>query len=218
MKRTFFISGLGANERAFEKLKISKLNSVFLPWLKSEANESLESYSKRLIHEFDITQDDVLVGLSFGGIVAQQIALILGLKYVILISSFRTKEDLNKIFQFGLRNKLFRLMPSFKFPIISEAVAITLNAGSPDSKPIIKEMLDQTDMEMVKWSIQKIYELDQPIKPEIIKYNVIGTQDRIIDMWKNETTYEIEGGSHFMVYEKADEVSRILNQIISKET
>jgi len=41
-----------------------------------------------------LKKGDLLIGLSFGGLMAQQIAQIVGQDRIILISSFRTKDDL----------------------------------------------------------------------------------------------------------------------------
>lgn len=215
MKKIFYISGLGADETAFEKLDDFGFENVMVKWFKNNENESLKDYSQRIIHKYDISQKDMVVGLSFGGLIAQQIAQILGLKAVILISSFTSKADLQPIFRIGLKLKLFKLLPSIKLPFISEIVANYLNAGSAQSKPVINAMLQNTDMRLMKWSINKIYEHNSPLAPGIVKHNIIGTKDRIIGKWSNEWTYKIDGGSHFMVYEKSEAVSRIIKSIVN---
>ena len=77
----------------FENIRISSGNEVMVKWLKNNKDESLESYAKRIISKYNITNQDLVVGLSFGGLIAQQIAELIGSKQVILISSFRTKES-----------------------------------------------------------------------------------------------------------------------------
>lgn len=208
---------MGADETAFQKLEEVGRPKVMVKWLKHKAKESLCNYSNRLISEYKISESDIVVGLSFGGLVAQQIADILSHKCVILISSMRSKDDLNTVFKTGLNSSLYKLMPTFKVPIISEIVANFLNSGSKESKPVLKKMLDNTDMELLQWSLQKIYEQDKPIGNKIKKYNIIGSKDKIMRQWSNASTYKIEGGSHFMVFDKSPEISSLLRQIISAE-
>jgi pimeloyl-ACP methyl ester carboxylesterase len=214
VKNQFFISGLGADERVFSKLGDLGANKVFIEWLTNHDNESLHSYSQRLIDEYNIQQGDLLVGLSFGGLIAQQIAEILGMKTVILISSFRTKEDLKMIFNKGLTYRLHKLIPNVKSDLVANLVANFLNSGTASSRSIISEMVQSTDMSLMNWSIEKIYQQDTELAPGITKVNLIGSKDRIVKPWHNDTTHLIEGGSHFMVYEHAEIVSGMIRELV----
>ena len=216
VKKQYFIAGLGANERAFEKLGDFGTEKIMVLWLKNEDNESLNSYAQRIIETYKITKDDILVGLSFGGLIAQEIAVLLGMKYVILISSFRTKDDLRSIHSLGLKFKLFKLMPELNFPFISESVANFFNAGYKSSKPILKDMVMNMDMKLTKWSMEKIHEQNEVIGDQLVKYNIIGTKDRIMQTWENDQTFKIENGGHFMVYEHAEEISKIISKIVAE--
>jgi len=158
---------------------------------------------------------DLVAGLSFGGLIAQQIAELLDLKNVILISSFKSKNNLRFIFSYGMKLRLFKLLPtSLSVNIMSETIANFLNSSTKESKPALKEMIKKTDLRLMKWSIQKIFEQNNELASGIIKYNIIGTKDRIVKLWKNDSTFIIEGGSHFMVYDHANEVSSALQKII----
>ena len=214
MKNQFFISGLGADKTAFQNLSDFGTNKIMIEWLSNEPKESLYHYSERIIEKYGITSADILVGLSFGGLVVQQIADILKPDYVILISSFRTKDDLRIQFSTGLKLKMHKLMPEIKSEVIGSMVANFLNSGSSQSRSALKAMLASTDMKLMKWSLEKIYEQHEPLASEITKYSLIGNKDRIIKPWKIETTYIIESGSHFMVFDMAAEVSAIIREII----
>ena len=69
-------------------------------------------------------------------------------------------------------------------------------------------------MILMNWSIEKIYQQDHELAPSITKVNLIGTKDRIVKSWSNDTTHLIEGCSHFMVYEQAETVSRIIRELV----
>ena len=184
-------------------------------WLKNKEEESLNEYSRRIIGKYKIQKDDIVAGLSFGGIIAQEIARILNQSKVILISSFRDKSDLRYIYRIGLKSNLYKLAPSFRVPVIDEFVANYLNSENEESKPIIKQMLDETDYQLLKWSLEKIAEIPSNPNDEFIKYNIIGNNDMILKTWKNEYTSIIDGGSHFMVYEKSEEVTSTIREILN---
>ena len=214
MKNLFFISGLGADEKAFSNLGDFGRTKVYIDWLPNNDNESLYSYAKRLIDIYGIQKGDLLVGLSFGGLITQQIAEIVGLDTVILVSSFRTQNDLKMVFNKGLAYRLHKLIPNVKSDLVANLVANFLNSGTNSSRAIIREMVQSTDMILMNWSIQKIYEQDTELAPNITKINLIGTKDRIVKSWHNDTTHLIEGGSHFMVYEQAEIISRIIREFV----
>ncbi len=216
MNKIFLISGLGANELAFSKLGDLGVEKIAIPWIKNEKKENLISYAKRLIAIHNIQSTDYLAGLSFGGIVAQAIANELGSKLVILISSFRNKSDLRLPFKLALTLGLNKLFVPFKIPIIENTVASMLNSGNKDNRHVLTEMIHVTDYKLMSWSMQKIADFKQPY-PKVVLHNIIGTNDRILKKWTNETSSVIEGGSHFMVYDKADEITVLIQSILTNQ-
>ena len=167
MKKQYFISGLGADKTAFQNLEDFGTTKIMIDWISNRPNESLYDYAARIIEKYGITSDDILVGLSFGGLVAQQVADILKPDYVILISSFRTKDDLKIQFSAGLKLKLHKLMPEMKSEFIGTIVANYLNSGTNQSKSALKAMLSSTDMKLMKWSLEKIYEQNNPLAIDV---------------------------------------------------
>ena len=72
----FLISGLGADKRTFDFLQLDFHESVtYVEWIKPLKNETIESYSTRLIHKYKIGQNSVLIGLSFGGLISIEISI-----------------------------------------------------------------------------------------------------------------------------------------------
>lgn len=216
MSKIFFFSGLGANELAFSKIGDLDYPKIMVGWIKNHKNESLNSYAKRLIEIYKIKSSDYLAGLSFGGLIAQEIANILGNSSVILISSFRDKSDLKFVFKFALNLRIHQIFPMIKIPIIEEIIANILNSGSADSKKVLKEMIKTTDYRLMNWSINKIAESKFDPNSNITLFNILGNKDRILSRWSNPNSFIIDGGSHFMVYDKADELTEILAEILKK--
>src|SRR5919198_557839 len=98
MKRmeVFFLSGLGADKTVFQFLDLSYCQPVFIDWLPPEKNEPLQEYALRLKDKF-IPDDAMIVGLSFGGMLATEIAKQYPSVKPTLISSAKTKSELPKI-------------------------------------------------------------------------------------------------------------------------
>lgn len=217
MQKIFFISGLGANERAFSRIGEVGCGKMMVKWMANEKNETLKEYAERLIKQYEIKSRDLVAGLSFGGLVAQKIAAITGQQKVILISGFRDKNDLKLPFRQALNTGLYRLLPSIRVPYVDSMIANILNSGTADSKTVLREMVRSTDYRLMKWSLEQIANTVGNANKSIVLHNIIGDCDRIVRLWRNDTTYVVKGGSHFMVYDRAEEISRIIREIVKIE-
>lgn len=213
-KTTYFLSGLGADERTFSNLKLHIGNNKYIPWHKPVYEQSLRSYAQELIDKhIDTSEDFRLVGLSFGGLIAQEIADILGQDDVVMISSMRCRKELP--FKFKALSKMpfyDSLMNPRKGIEIGiknrkKQFAIETQEGIDLAEKILKD----TDPDFFKWAVKKIMHWESP-KPNNNYPQIIGTNDPLFPfkLIKNPT-HPIKGAGHFMIYERAEEVSEILN-------
>src|SRR5687768_12225467 len=95
MKTIYHISGLGADDRVFKFLQLKDVNEKFIRWIKPDSQESLSEYCKRLTSQIDPADKIVLIGISFGGIVAQEISKYIKVDKVIIISSIKSPSELD---------------------------------------------------------------------------------------------------------------------------
>ena len=95
MKTVYVFSGLGADERVFHKIDFSSYDVHFIKWITPKKNESIESYALRLT--LQITKPlPVLIGLSFGGMMAVEVAKHIATEKIVLISSAKSKNKTDK--------------------------------------------------------------------------------------------------------------------------
>lgn len=212
MKKIYFIPGVGANELIFSELGEFPYEKVLVKWIKNQKNESIESYVSRLIEKYGITKDDIISGVSFGGILAQEISRQLGNEKVILISSFRDKDDFRLHVKIALDLGLNKFIPK-NMPKLEEVAAVIFNSATEKSKPLVKQMIQSVDYDLMYWSIQKIAELPKKKFINVKAINLIGTSDRLVKTWISRRTHVINDGSHLMIYDKADEITSVLNSI-----
>lgn len=92
MNKIYVFSGLGVDKRVYDNIDFGTLDVEFIDWIEPLKNESLESYAFRISKK--ITEENpILIGLSFGGMLAAEISKIINVKKIILIAS--AKIDLN---------------------------------------------------------------------------------------------------------------------------
>lgn len=90
MSKIYILSGLGVDRRVFDKIDFGDLDVEFVDWITPLRNETLEDYTKRISLKIT-TENPVLIGLSFGGMVAVEISKIIKTKKIILIASAKNK-------------------------------------------------------------------------------------------------------------------------------
>ncbi len=213
LKDIYFISGLGADRRVFQKLKIEGYQPVHIDWLEPEKAESLDHYAQRLTPQIK-SDHPIIVGLSFGGLVAVEIAKQIEVEKVILISSTKSQLEIPPYF------KLFRWFPIhriFPFKTLLWALYWVLfwlfSLETIEERRLLRAILKETDAGFIKWAIHQVVNWKNEIIPEKI-YHIHGLHDRIFPRRFLQANCCEEGG-HFIILNKAAKISKQLEEIMN---
>lgn len=214
--KIYQISGLGANQKAFKYLKLNPdFEMVYLPWIQPEKGESLDHYAQRMAEKIDPTEDFILMGLSFGGIIAQEINRFLEPQQNLLISTVKTRSELPAYMKFSSKTNLHRLVPS-KFISSDNGISYAIFRNIYDAKmPNLNEFFEYRDPYYLKWSMDRIVNWQNNVEMKTyVHYH--GTKDIVFPYSKIKNAQKIEGGTHVMVMQKARKLSELINQELSK--
>lgn len=213
LRPIYFVSGLGADERVFRWLRYEGYRPVHIYWLPPEHNEPIEDYAKRLTGQIQ-AENPVVVGLSFGGLIASEIAKQIETEQVILISSVKDSSEVPFYF------KLFRAFPIHRvFPFKSVLWAFYWLAywlfapeGS-DQKQLLKTILIETDPQFLKWALHRVVTWKNKEIPDNLVH-IHGKGDRIFPYRFVTPDYSVENSGHLMVMNRAEEVSDLIEQLV----
>lgn len=203
------ISGLGADERVFRYLDLP-LRFEAIHWIKPiDINEPISNYARRLVEQI-IDDEFILIAVSFGGLIAVEINKILQPKLTIIISSAETAKDLRTIYKVIGMTGLVKIIPSF---MINPPKPILNWLFGAKNKKLLGEILDDTDVKFAKWAIIQLTSWKHIEKVAgIIK--VHGTKDKMIPYNSDDEVIAIKNGEHFMIVDRAKEISQILKRKI----
>lgn len=204
----YLFSGLGADYRAFQNLKLPGYRLVYIKWIKPEKSESMAHYAGRIKSQI-VTPDPIVIGLSFGGMIAVELAKQMTIKKMVLISSAKNREDLaggNSLF---FRWKLYKVIPGSFLQQSNFIVNNMFGATTSDDKKILSEILEDSDPAFFRWAMDNIVHWDNEIVPPHL-IHIHGTADKIIPYAAVKADYSIEGGGHLMVLNRADTISKII--------
>ena len=206
----YLLSGLGADRRAFDFLDLPGFKQVHVEWIKPHDDEKLESYAQRLLEQIK-TDRPTLIGVSFGGIIAIEIAKLIKTNKVILISSVTRKADIP--FHYRLAGSLWmnKLIPAPLYRKANFVVYWLFGVNKPSEKKLLKAIMADADDDFVEWATNKIVTWDNEQQlPNVI--TIHGTADRVLPFKKAD--YVIHNGGHLMIVSKAEELSRILRKVL----
>lgn len=210
MKELFLLSGLGADHRVFNFLDLSEYNIHHVVWIKPGGKESLADYAKRLLPQ--ITKEKpILMGVSFGGMIALEIAKLTVVEKVILISSAKTSDAIPAYFKIMAMFKLQKLMPSRALKKPNEMLFWLFGIDTHEHRNLLTSIMEETDEIFFSWAIETISRWkNNTIVDRVIQIH--GTNDRILSL--QTADFVIKGGGHFMVVSRAKEISNIIKNII----
>lgn len=198
----YLMPGLAANPSIFDHIDLPKNQFEIhkLEWIIPEAEESINAYALRMcknIHHERV----VLLGVSFGGIMVQEMSKHISVRNLIVVSSVKTKHELPK------RMKLARLTKAYKLLPTQWASNIDLLAkyafGNTISKRVelYKKYLSVSDKRYLDWAIEQVVNWDQEhIIPKII--HIHGEQDAVFPMVHIRGAIQVKGGTHIMIINK----------------
>lgn len=102
-------TGLAADERLLDPQRELPCTVITHPWLEPEENETLPHYARRVAESREWPAGCVLGGVSFGGMLAAEMSLLLRPRGVVLIASCLSSKAVPALYRFV--NTLCRVVP-----------------------------------------------------------------------------------------------------------
>lgn len=212
MKNIYCISGLGADKHAFDRLKFDPLQWKvhFIDWLEPHADESLSAYAFRMSSAIDTDVPVYLLGLSFGGIIAIEIAKHIHVTHIFLLSSIATRFQLPWYLHWGGRLHLHQagfIHLIKKYPRFLHQI---FGVKSPRMKAYVNDMAKRSSDTYLGWSMTQIANWKQTEKLPHLTH-IHGDLDAVFPIRYIQADIVLHKGSHFAVLTHAQQISKIIN-------
>lgn len=210
----YFMPGMAANPSIFEHIKLpeDKFQVHWLEWLLPEPKESLKDYALRM-NSFIEHENIALVGVSFGGIVVQEMSKYLTLKRLIIISSVKQRGELPRRMRYASNKGLVKFIPTSLLNHIEQFEKIAFGEYLKKRAKLYKKYLSMRDVSYVDWAIENMINWDckDPI-PGIV--HIHGDQDVVFPYKYIQECITVEGGTHIMVVNRFRWFNKHLPNII----
>jgi len=207
----YFMPGMSANSLIFEKIKLSsKYKLHLLEWIDPLKNETLKDYSIRF-SEIIIHKNPVLVGVSFGGVLVQEISKIIEVHQTIIISSIKSNKELPNSMKMVKLTKSYKLLPVKWLNDFESLITFVLGPRINRRVELYRKYLSVRDRNYLSWAIKELIEWDQDESTDNV-IHIHGTKDMIFPAIYLKNYIPLPNGDHAMILKKADWINKFLEK------
>jgi esterase/lipase len=202
MVHVYLMPGMAANPSIFEHIKLPEalFEIHWLEWIIPNLSESIEDYAKRLAQ--NVKHDNsVLLGVSFGGIIVQEMSKFLTLKKLFIVSSVKSNNELPKRMKIAKKTKVYKLIPTRLLSNIEILAKYAFGETATKRIELYKKYLSVKDKIYLDWAIEKMicWQQENPL-PNII--HIHGEKDGVFPISNIKDCIILKGGTHVMIINK----------------
>jgi pimeloyl-ACP methyl ester carboxylesterase len=217
MTHVYLMPGMAANPSIFENIKLPEdsYQIHLLEWFIPEVNESLQDYALRMTTH--IKHDNVvLLGVSFGGILVQEMAKHMEVAKLIIVSSVKTKHELPRRMKLSRKLKLYNILPTRLVEDIDTLAKYAFGETIKNRVALYKKYLSMNDRRYLSWAVKEMVCWDQETAPPGI-IHIHGSADKVFPLKYIDNCINIEGGTHIMVITRAKWFNKNLIELIEND-
>ena len=214
----YFMPGLAASSTIFENIKLpeEQFEMCFLEWFLPNDLESIESYALRMTEK--ITHENpVLIGVSFGGILVQEMAKLINTRKVIIISSVKSNTEFPPRLKIARATKAYKLIPTHLLTDIEKLVNYAFGDNIVSKRlKLYERYLSVRDKKYLDWAIEKTLNWSQQ-KPNEAVIHIHGDADEVFPIKYIQKCIVVKGGTHIMIINKFKWLNENLPKLILNE-
>ncbi|MEM6778670.1 MAG: alpha/beta hydrolase [Planctomycetota bacterium] len=189
---------------AFPQLVVPK-------WPKPQGDDTLDTYSERLAHEWRTSGDIVVGGASFGGIVALHVAKHLDPKAVILIGSIRSPAELPHLVRclrpFAI---LARFAPLRLLKLCCLPLHLSIARRLVPHLHGLARQFQGCDPVVFRWSLARILDWSSTPTANCPTFQIHGERDFVLPRRYTNPDRVIRGGGHVISLTHPSQVTEFI--------
>ncbi len=213
----YFMPGLAASSAIFERIQLDE--AIFeihlLEWEIPLQRETLHSYAKRMASKIE-KENVVLVGVSFGGVLVQEMATFLKVRKLIIISSVKTNLEVPLRMKIAKSTKAYKLVPTTLLQNIEVLNNFSFGSVIKQRLKLYEKFLSVRNKHYLEWAIEQMI-LWNRTKPDQNVIHIHGDADEVFPIKNIQNCITVKGGTHIMILSKYRWLNENLPKIILNE-
>jgi esterase/lipase len=198
----YFMPGLAASSKIFERITLpeDQFEMHFLEWFIPNQKETLSDYAKRMAEKIQ-QENAVLVGVSFGGILVQEMKQFVSPRKVIIISSVKSNKEFPRRIKIAKTTKAYKLIPVSLFENIENLAKYTLGDFVKQRLKLYEKYLSVRDKRYLNWAIEQVVMWNrEEVDRDVI--HIHGENDEVFPIKNINGCISVKGGTHIMILKR----------------
>ncbi len=210
----YMMPGLAASSAIFERIVLSEADFEIhlLEWEIPLEKESLLDYAKRIAEKI-IHPNPVLIGVSFGGILVQEMARFIKVRKVIIISSVKSNLEFPRRFKLGKTTKAYKLIPMSLILNLENLAKFSFGDTINKRIKLYEKFLSVRDISYLEWAVEQVILWDRTVVDENV-IHIHGDADDVFPIKYIKNCIVVKGGTHIMILNKYKWLNENLPSII----
>ncbi len=212
--RLYLIPGTGADHRLFDALDLRAFDTVHVALPVPERTERMREYAARVGRQIDTTQPFSLLGVSLGGMVAVELADMLGPESVVIVASAKTRRELPTSYRLGGYVPVYKLIGGRTMRWTTKRLQPRMEPMDSVQQALFFTMMDAKDPAFLRGAVRLICSWEREEAPEGIVH-VHGTLDHTLPYKFVDPTVVVEDAGHMLVYAQPEVVEGVLTEAVT---
>lgn len=210
----YLMPGLAASSSIFERIILPEdiFEIVLLEWEIPLDNETLPEYAKRITQKIQ-HPNPVLIGVSFGGILVQEMARFIKTQKVIIISSVKSNLEFPKRMKVAKTTKAYKLIPTTLLANIESLSKFSFGAKINQRLKLYEKFLRVRDKRYLDWAVEQVILWERTVADENV-IHIHGDDDDVFPIKYIRNCIVVKGGTHVMILSKYKWLNENLPKII----
>ena len=198
----YLMPGMAANPLIFEHIRLpeDQFKIHWLEWIIPEKDESLTNYARRMCDQIE-HDNIVLLGVSFGGILVQEMSKFLKIRKLFVVSSVINKYQIPRRMKFIRATKAYKIMPTHLLSKIDLLGKYAYGNFIKKRIDLYKKYLSVNDKGYLDWAIKQVVSWNQEEPPKGV-IQIHGDKDGVFTHSCNENCIVVKGATHIMILNK----------------
>lgn len=210
----YFMPGLAASSKIFERIVLPAdlFEIVLLEWEIPLEKESLKEYAKRIAQKIT-HKNPVLIGVSFGGILVQEMAKYIDTRKVIIISSVKSNFEFPRRMKIAKTTKAYKLIPMRLVLNIENLAKFSFGGKINQRLKLYEKFLSVRDVRYLEWAVEQVILWNRTVVDQNV-IHIHGDTDDVFPIKNIKNCIIVKGGTHIMILTKYKWLNENLPRII----
>ncbi len=213
----YLMPGMAASPKIFEYIKLpeNKFKMHYLEWIMPLDGELLTDYALR-VSKFIKHENIVLLGVSFGGVLVQEISKHIKVSKLIIVSSVKSVQEIPKHMLLAKTTKAYKLVPTQLASNIDVFAKYAFGEVVSKRLELYQKYLSVNDSKYLSWAIENMVCWSQEkSNPNLV--HIHGDNDKVFPIKNISNCITVKNGTHIMIINKYKWFNENLPRIILED-